>query len=194
MYTQMDPKKISSLDPKLRETYERIMGTSPQPVSQAPAPTSAPVQVPTLPQAQAPIEQKAPEPQAPASQPQAPRPISGFMESPQTTASPEKPKETLPPSPFLMQTQTVQDSPLTQNLNMNIPQEDFTKSPLSAPNNSFVNPNPSPEEVSGMNPIINGQPQKQKKKNKFFPIILSVGIIVFFVIYAVVWAKVFSLF
>ena len=188
----MDPKKISSLDPKLRETYERIMGTSPQGVSQTSAPASAPVQAPVLPQA--PIEQKTPQPQAPAVQSQAPKPISGFMESPQTTASPEKPKETLPPSPLLMQTQTVQDSPLMQNLNMNTPQEDFTKSPLSAPNNSFVNPNPSPEEVSEINPIMNRQPQKQKKKNKFFPIILSVGIIVFFVIYTVVWAKVFSLF
>ncbi len=187
----MDPKKISSLDPKLRETYERIMGTSPQPVSQTSTPASAPVQTPTFPQT--PIEQKAPEPQTPASQPQAPKPISGFMESPQTTAFPEKPKETLPPSPLLMQTQTVQDSPLTQNFNMNIPQEDFTKSPLSAPNNSFVNPNPSPEEVSGSQ-ITNGGPQKQKKKNKFFPILLSIGIVVFFIIYTVVWAKVFSLF
>ncbi|HYM65572.1 MAG TPA: hypothetical protein VES68_03760, partial [Candidatus Sulfotelmatobacter sp.] len=97
-----------------------------------------------------------------------------------------KPKEQLPPLPPIMETQAVQNSPIMENLNMNAPQEDFTKSP-------FLNPNPNPAEVSGQNQAVN-QPQKQKKKGKFLPVFLLLGIIIFFVIYTVVWAKLFNLF
>lgn len=37
----MDPKALASLDPKLRETYEKVMGTSTAPSSRASGPTMA---------------------------------------------------------------------------------------------------------------------------------------------------------
>lgn len=43
----MDPNSLSNLDPKLRETYERVMGTAPAtPASAGPTPTS-PTTAPT---------------------------------------------------------------------------------------------------------------------------------------------------
>jgi hypothetical protein len=38
----MNPKTINDLDPKLKETYERVMGTSFSPADPAPTPTPAP--------------------------------------------------------------------------------------------------------------------------------------------------------
>lgn len=179
----MDPKKLSGLDPKLRETYERIMGTS-SPSNQPPTP------LPTIPNTPVEPIQKQPQPQIQTTIPQA-TPISGFIKEP--PAQTPTPKEELPQLSPIMETQTVQEAPLSQNLNMNTPQEDFTKSPFSTvSNNSLVNPNPSPDEVTGSHSI--NQPLKQKKKNKLLPVLLLVGVIIFFVVYAVVWAKVFSLF
>ncbi|HYM65481.1 MAG TPA: hypothetical protein VES68_03285, partial [Candidatus Sulfotelmatobacter sp.] len=110
----MDPKKVSSLDPKLKEAYERIMGTS-----NSPAQASTPV-----------VNQPATEPtstplqtQAPTIQPEQ-KPISGFRQQSQDEQTLAKPKEQLPPLPPIMETQAVQNSPIMENLNMNAPQED----------------------------------------------------------------------
>ncbi len=42
----MDPASLSNLDPKLRETYERVMGATPQAGTASPPPTAADAAVP----------------------------------------------------------------------------------------------------------------------------------------------------
>lgn len=201
----MDPKKLSTLDPKLRETYEKIMGTSAPQTNQSPQPVQPPanpVVNPSLPQNPPPmVTQTSPNPSMPAATPppqtQQPKklvnePISGFTQNLPQTSNPN-PKEELPPLPPLMQTQTVADSPLIENLKLNKNQEDFTKSPFASGNTTFVNPNPSPQELTTPNQTVN-KPVLDKKKNKFLPVLITLGIIVFFAVYTFIWAKVFSLF
>ena len=59
----MDPQKLSQLDPKLREAYERVMGTT------IPAP-QAPAQAPVPPAPVAPTPQPQPQPLQPPFSPQ----------------------------------------------------------------------------------------------------------------------------
>jgi hypothetical protein len=66
----MDPKTLSNIDPKLRETYERVMGTTP--TSSPATPPPAPVQADAAPQT----------PHEPP--PEAPTPASLFSSSPST--------------------------------------------------------------------------------------------------------------
>lgn len=123
----MNPKDPGSLDPKLRETYERVMGTSftPQqpPSSQPPAEPEAPLPTPQ-PQPETPLPAPEPEPQA---EPQ-PDPIS----------IPDTPPEMVP-------------SPMTSD--------------------------PTPSNSSKLKPIF-----------------LTLGGIIFFAVYAFIWAKVFGVF
>ncbi len=196
----MDPKQLSNLDPKLRETYERIMGTSVPTLTGQPAPTTTSTQPLPAQEAPKPIEPGAEKPLQPNNPPLPQNVTANTQPTVELQFSheaplPQKPTiEQLPPLPPIMETQQVESQPLMQNLNMNDFSDDVTKSPfLNQPNNTMVNPNPSPEEVMGVNQVINTK-AKEKKKGKLLPIILMVLTIVFFVIYIIVWAKVFGLF
>lgn len=55
----MDPKTLASLDPKLRETYERVMGTSPVAGATPSQPTDATAAAPPAPPAPTPPDNPA---------------------------------------------------------------------------------------------------------------------------------------
>jgi hypothetical protein len=130
----MSPKTINDLDPKLKETYERVMGTS----LNTPSAAEQPIQKPVMQQTEAIAPDLVP-PQTIFQQAQSP--------IPEMVASPQMPSMT---SSF-QQTAVV-------------PTEAAMKATVT------------------------------KKKSSLIPILLAVGIIIFFVCYGVIWAKVFGLF
>lgn len=67
----MDPQKLSQLDPKLREAYQRVMGT-PIPQPQTPSPPPMPAQNPTPYPAPEPQSIPTPPPAMPEPQPAIP--------------------------------------------------------------------------------------------------------------------------
>jgi hypothetical protein len=139
----MNPKGVNDLDPKLRETYERIMGTTPG----------------------APLENKDPQPQSPAAATEPPHPI---LET-HAEASIKSPAQSFlnPAVPSSSQTQTIK------------------------PNDPFSQTLTPPAEVITKNAVI-GNPSK--KKNGIMPMVFILIGVVFFIAYAVFWAKIFRLF
>lgn len=87
-------------------------------------------------------------------------------------------------APMMQTEQVTEQSPLTASFNSSPMEEDVLQSPLFKGGN-FANPNPSAQDA---------QEAIAPKKNKIFPIILTLGLIVFFVVYVVVWSKFFGLF
>jgi hypothetical protein len=92
----MDPQKLSQLDPKLRDVYQRIMGTQVPKPQAVPIPQqSEPVQAQTF--APPPISQIQPQPQTiPAQQPQPavpaqPSPVFAQMNPQMPTPTPTMP-------------------------------------------------------------------------------------------------------
>lgn len=83
----MDANQLNTLDPKLREAYERVMGTTavPRPPQQPPVAPPPPPQPTTVTQNSSPIEQAKPEPVIP--QTTAPLPPIATVQTPQTIAS-----------------------------------------------------------------------------------------------------------
>ena len=151
----MDPK-TANLDPKLKEAYERIMGTA------VPAPLQKANQQTQNNPAAKPIESTPF--QAPKLQVQevAPEPLNMPMTEP----------------PPLLSTQP------------EVPLNEMVQSPQSPALNTakkpFSEPLPPPADI-----LNNDSP---KKKSKIMPIFLTLGGLIFFVLYGVIWAKVFSLF
>ncbi len=132
----MNPKSINDLDPKLKETYERVMGTSFSPRS---APPQRPLQTTVVQQ----TETISPQPLTPAQTiPQQP-----VASGPEMVASPQGPKMGDP----------------------------FT-------------------EVEAPPATILIKATKTQKKLPLMPIFVFVGGVIFFIVYALVWAKVFGLF
>jgi hypothetical protein len=126
----MNPKSVNDLDPKLKETYERVMGTS---LGANPTESAAPT-METQPVTQ-------PEPQA---QPEAPAP-----------------------------------APTVENSSSQVFRADNTTASVET---ATVNP-----------PSKDAKPAKADGK-KLLPVIIAVGAIVFFAIYALLWAKLLGLF
>ena len=137
----MNPKAPANLDPKLKETYERVMGTSFAPATPSPAPAQPrPVQTTVVQEPEAPI----------AAGPIMPTPLppinvagpdSNMVQSPQMPKTGDPFKEAVPP--------------------------------------------PATVLMQGATP---------KKKNFLMPVLLGIGGLIFFVAYAVIWAKVFGMF
>jgi hypothetical protein len=170
----MNPNNPSNLDPKLKEAYERIMGTSP---------ASA--------QSQKPPEPPAQNPQPDIQTPQ--QSVEGLQQIPPQPFEPPAQPETQTPSPQVpqMETQIVEEQATVQNIT---PAPDFSnelpQSPLLKGSGIFVNPNPSAEEVvNGDSPV-----KPVKKESKLMPLLIGFFGIILFVVYAIVWAKVFGLF
>ena len=128
---------LSGLDPKLKETYERVMGTS------VAGPNSNP-QTPTVPTQTPPTQ---------TSQPSVVRPT--LQESPTIPATPK---------PQTPQQRTQPQAPKDETLESTVHYQAFTQ------------PNAAGE----------------KKKSGLSPVILALGGVVFFIVYALVWIKIFN--
>jgi hypothetical protein len=135
----MNPKAPANLDPKLKETYERVMGTSFAPTTPPPTQTR-PVQTTVVQEPQPPIiaQQVMPVQQ---------QPIDMANPDPEMVSSPQMPKIG---DPF--------------------------KEAMPPPTNVMMKAN------------------TLKKNNFLMPVLLVIGGLIFFVAYAVIWAKVFGLF
>jgi len=136
----MNPKGVNDLDPKLRETYERVMGTSfasPQPAGQPGAQTPA---------------QPVPQP--------------------------------------ILKTETVVQEVSPQPITTSIPE--MVQSPqVFKADDPFKDIDPPPAEIIAKNGVV--EPQT-KKKSRLKPILFIIGGIIFFVVYAIIWAIVLGLF
>jgi hypothetical protein len=124
----MNPKSVNDLDPKLKETYERVMGTS-------------------VPAAQVPK----------------------------------------------METQPVASTPPVENKMSEAaaPTENTTVSQVFKAGSPFKETEPPPADLL----VKASDTVKVGKKNKLpLPILIMLGVIIFFAAYAVIWAKVLGLF
>lgn len=185
----MDPQKLSNLDPKLREAYQRVMGTPiPQPQdtfsqnqSQTPAPIdpnsgSTPIPDPTpVPTPVTPV----PEPEPPSST------INGSIPTPDinpaiTPDEPTSPAIQPPPAEPAPASQpppaiTPEPAPKFDRLNSEVA---AAPTPQISPN--FSTPAPQAQAIT------------IKKKNNLMPILIGVVILVFLVVYALFWVKIFN--
>lgn len=174
----MNPKSTANLDPKLREAYERIMGTTvPQPNLAKPATPSQVSETPKTP----PVAPTIPQPpiQPSTQQVNTPPKLEVQEVSPEPINIQTPPQMPFPPK---------QEHPLTEMV-----QSPQTTNSLDDKKNPFA-PNPL-LQTSQMVNLTNSQTNSTpKKKNKLMPMFLSVGGMGFFILYAVIWAKVFGLF
>lgn len=124
----MDQKQLSQLDPKLRETYERVMGIN------------APQNIP-------------PKPEAPL--------------------LPSQPEPNTPPPPQNPQSPPIPNTPNTSRVT----------SAFVAGETKISNPPPTETKPAEM----------KRSERKISPVVVVLGIAVFFIIYTFVWIKVFDL-
>ncbi len=141
----MNPKDINNLDPKLKETYDRVMGTS-----LGTSPTTAPTPAP-----------------APA------------MET-QSVTEPQKETQTVP--------QPAEQNPLGST-------QQETSTPDANVSQVFrADGSSKPSETTNVSsPSFKKETIAKVGGNKLLPIVIVVTI-VFFAVYAVVWAKLLGLF
>ncbi|MBI4096457.1 MAG: hypothetical protein HY425_01940 [Candidatus Levybacteria bacterium] len=155
----MDPQKLSQLDPKLRDAYQRVMGTViPDPPVPAPQPTPQPEPTP------APIAEPAPAIEEPAVPPAEP------------PAAPS-----IPQQPISEPELTINPQPQAAN---------FVQM------NSEISAAPDVAAVPDSNFAMPAQAQTatiKKKSNALMPILFVIAGVVFIVIYALFWTKVFNL-
>lgn len=188
----MDPKKLASLDPKLRAAYERVMGTViPEPQTPPVSPSQGePVHTQTppssTPTAFDTTQQANPQPNL------APAPNTGFDVKPQDSAFKETPQEpfsvppqSIPPTPE----STVTDQPITN------PQPQTSQEQPS----NFVQMNSEVPAVSATTvpnfttPAPQAQVQSSKKKSGIvMPILFGIVGLIFIVIYTLFWTKIFN--
>lgn len=180
----MDPQKLSQLDPKLREAYQRVMGT-PIPAPQAqpiqaqtpppPPPMPDPTPIPT------PIPEPTPTPTPPIEEPPtAPEPaIAPPASEPQSIPTPEP---AIPePQPAIPQPQ-----PLT-------PEPAIPTPPAQA--NNFMQMNSEVAAAPSQNfaaPALQAQTIALKKKNGMMPVLFGIVGLVFIVVYTLFWTKIFN--
>jgi hypothetical protein len=171
----MDPQRLSSLDPKLRNAYERVMGTTipqPQAKSDLTQAASAQTQAPSMavPFA-APDSNSIPAPQF------QPQPESQLNKSPaaepQPTINPQP--QTIPMPQTAMPTQQVSNS-----AQMNSQAVD-TQAPAEGSNPNFVAP------------IQNQSITIKRKGGIMMPVLFGIIGLVFVVIYTLFWTKIFNL-
>lgn len=177
----MDPQKLSQLDPKLRDAYQRVMGTvipEPQaPVAQAQASTPPPAPpVPPTPPTPDPIPIPQPTPQ--------PEPIPTPVVEPVPAVQEPSPVPAVPPvqpPPAIPQPVESQPAinPQPQNSNFAQMNSEVTAVAPAAGNLNFTAP-------------IQTQATTLKKKNGMMPILFGIVGFVFIVVYALFWAKIFN--
>ncbi len=161
----MDPQKLSQLDPKLREAYQRVMGTS------IPQPQVAPIQAQTPPPPPMPTPDPTPNP-APEPEP-IPNEAPAKKEDPTPSIqepSVTQPEISPPPEPtasnFVQMNSEVAAAPVTTE--------------TSSPN--FSAPIATPTQTIAV-----------KKKNSMMPILILIGGLILLIGYAYFWIKIFNL-
>lgn len=172
----MDPQKLSSLDPKLRDAYQRVMGTTiPQPqAAPVQAQTPPPPPVPTPDPTPAPTPAPQPEP-TPAPTPTIEEPKAPSIQPPISEPTPAIPTPTIPtPQPAIPQQPPVQASSFVQ-MNSEVPAP--AAAPTVSPN--FVAP-------------IQAQTIAVKKKSMMMPIVIVFASLVFIAVYTLFWTKIFN--
>lgn len=159
----MDPQKLSQLDPKLRDAYQRVMGT----------PIPAPVQVQTPPMPTPPMPDPNPVPPAPQPEPPMPPPAGGPTPPIQEPSSiPTPPEPAIPqPEPSIPQQPPVAANNYVQ-MNSQIP-----STPISA---NFSVPMPQAQTIA------------IKKKSGMMPLLIGASALVFLVVYTLFWTKLFN--
>lgn len=176
----MDQNALSGLDPKLRETYERVMGMA--------SPTSAsngtPPPAPPAPSPQDVIP--APIPSSPPSNPQPEIPNPSIPNPPTNNSTPVPIPPPVQTSPQMNSAMYV--SPATQQAELTALQPTMTGTAMPKPvantrPNELVQSLPSPATVnhpasSGLSPALR--------------ILYFVAGIIFFVVYAIFWLKIFK--
>ncbi len=174
----MDPKTLAGLDPKLRETYEKVMGTAasanPQPASPAPsAPTAiisnTPIPPPVMPQA--PTEPK-PADTAESAIPAAPAEQKTDVLSSSLEANPGLSAQPVQPADLSNLQPSLSGSPLPGNESAAI---------LNKP----LQPLPSPASV-------NHQAAQTGGTSGVLKIVYIIAGVIFFIVYAIFWMKIFN--
>lgn len=159
----MDPQKLSQLDPKLRDAYQRVMGTpipevqtqTPPPPPGQPSPMPDPTPTPT------PMPQ--PEP--------TPTPTPTIQEPPVAPFEPPA----VPPTP-VQEPAIPQQPPPSNFVQMN-------SEVASTPSQNFTNPGVAPQS----------QTIALKKKNgMMMPVLFGIVGVVFIVVYTLFWTKIFN--
>lgn len=192
----MDPQKLSQLDPKLREAYQRVMGT------QIPKVQNVPIQIQTpTPPTPTPDPTPAPPPQPQPEPTPLPNPPTG-----EDKPTPLIEKPTLPPST----PQSVFGSQSATNPQSQVPPAESNPAPAGGPTpgpaiptqqaSNFVQMNSevaSTPIMAASTPNFTAPPQTQtiavkKKGNMIMPILMGIVIVVFLVIYTLFWTKIFD--
>ena len=212
----MDPKALANLDPKLRETYERVMGTASATPSSMPPPASPPSVGPVLfdnPSSTPPITQPVTPNQngnisemPSAKDAQAIIPTVGQVNTAEMTSSapptvPPVAEQTTPPAspqPFMgggavsaEQTQSSIDQPI-QPAELASLQPSMTGAPMPESKEALqlskpLQPLPSPASVNHQ-----PAPEAAAQPSSVIKTLYFVAAIIFFIVYAIFWLKVFQ--
>lgn len=187
----MDPKQqLSTLDPKLKEAYERVMGTSAKPTTQPQNPIAT--TAPSL----SPSPTSVPMPNLNNSNSSGPFPTPSINTVNQSVppASPQPMSPSLGPSgsiaqpPQMLQTPQPMSSPAPTIINPGSPAPQPTTGPVKVQFNTQIGqPAQAQSPKSGMGL------QNQKKKGSVSPVLIVVAGIVFLIAYAIFWMKVFNI-
>lgn len=162
----MDPQKLASLDPKLRDAYQRVMGTP------LPEPQAAPVQAQTPPPPP-PMPDPIPNPQ-PEPEPIPQEPIPPIQEPFVPQSQPSMPETAPPPEPAIAPEESPVQASNFAPMNSEVP---------AAPSQNFIAPSAIPQ----------AQTVTLKKKNGIMTSILfGIVSLVFIVIYTLFWTKIFN--
>lgn len=179
----MDPQKLSQLDPKLREAYQRVMGTT---IPEPPAtPSQTQTSIPPNPDAAS-----NPQPQPQLTPPPVNEPVPTIPTQPTPPSTPES--EPASPTPPITEPQPT-INPQPQSIPNPSPQSIPTQ-----PNTSFVQMNseiPTAQTANPQNfiaPPAQAQVMALKKKNKITPILFGFLGLIFLVIYTIFWAKILN--
>lgn len=159
----MDPQKVSQLDPKLRDAYQRVMGTViPEP--------QAPVQEQTPPPPPAPIPEPTPNPVP------VPQPIPQPEPIPTPVIEPVPAVQEPPPAPIVPPVQTLQP----QNSNFVQMNSEVASAVPTAGSLNFATPTQAQAIVV------------KKKGGILMPLLIGIAVLVFIAIYTLFWTKIFN--
>jgi hypothetical protein len=177
----MDPK-LSNIDPKLAEAYNRVMNTSSAPGSSqnpqipSPYPTPPAPQTPP-PQSQQPYQQVPPAPVEPQLPPQ---PIQNQQPQAPFPVQPIPVTNTAPVQTFVAGAAPVQTTPATSPVSHN-----FSSNNLPGVD-STVAFNAKDENKN------QGTTSPVKKKSRLIPLAVALGIVLMLTVYTFVWIMVFN--
>jgi len=205
----MDPQKLSQLDPKLRDAYQRVMGTSvPQPQAVPASPRDEPVQAqtPSMPTPITPTPTPTPQPQPQPEPEPTPTPPPATSDvapagapTPTIEEPPTAPQSPIQPPPSEPQSIPTPESsmPESQPAIPPIPEPTIPTSPPAQTNNivqmnSEVAASPA-QNFTTPSAIPQTQAVTIKKKNKILiPVLFGIVGLVFIVIYTLFWTKIFN--